>query len=376
MKRPSTSRRDFLQLSAGAAIFGTSGTLLSRAASAEKFDALVQAAKKAGEDRVVMAGGTSAYVDLVKKHFYGPFTEATGIKVDIIGGSYGERIAKLKAMAVAKVVEWDAIAMSVDSLTPETSTLLKDLGTCSALTDVTTEGVEGACVRHGVLFDIGGGVLSYDTRAFPDGKPQPKTWADFWDVKTFPGPRSLPNMGTPWWVLIAALLADGVPAAQLFPLDLDRAFKKMDAIKPNVTVWWRSGDQSQQLFRSREVVMAMMFSGRSSRLQAEGIPLNIVWNGAPLDASVWAVTKDAPRPNAALALLDFIYTRPSVHAAFIGESFNATAQREAINLLDPAKRSSVVVHPNNWSKVVRIDQAWLAANQEAVLRRWTAWLAG
>src|SRR5258708_16023388 len=151
MKRLSTSRRDFLHLWAGAAILGTAGTLFSRSASAEKFEGLVQAAKKAGEDRVVMAGGTGAYVDLVKKYFYGPFTEATGIKVDIIGGSYGERIAKLKAMAVAKVVEWDAIAMSVDSLTPETSTLLMDLGTRSALTDVTTQGVDGACMNHGVL---------------------------------------------------------------------------------------------------------------------------------------------------------------------------------------------------------------------------------
>src|SRR6266487_4482451 len=128
MKRLSTSRRDFLHLSAGAAIFGASSTLFSRAASAEKFDALVQTAKKAGEDRVVMAGGTGAYVDLVKKYFYSPFTEATGIKVDIIGGSYGERIAKLKAMDVAKAVEWDAIAMSVDSLTPETRSLLRDIG--------------------------------------------------------------------------------------------------------------------------------------------------------------------------------------------------------------------------------------------------------
>src|SRR5947207_1167119 len=164
MKRLSKSRRDFLQLSAGAAIFGATGTLLSRSASAETFDALLQAAKKAGEDRVVMAGGTGAYVDLVKKYFYGPFTEATGIKVDVIGGSYGERIAKLKAMNVAKAVEWDAIAMSVDSLTPDTRSLLRDIGTCSVLTDVVSNGVEGACVKHGVLFDIGGGVLTYDTR--------------------------------------------------------------------------------------------------------------------------------------------------------------------------------------------------------------------
>src|SRR5258708_7493167 len=143
MKRLSTSRRDFLHLSAGAAIFGTAGTLFSRSASAEKFEGLVQAAKKAGEDRVVMAGGTGAYVDLVKKYFYGPFTEATGIKIDIIGGSYGERIAKLKAMSITKAVEWDAIAMSIDSLTPETRALLRDLGDCAALSDVTANGVDG-----------------------------------------------------------------------------------------------------------------------------------------------------------------------------------------------------------------------------------------
>ena len=369
-------RRDLLRLSAGGLALGATGSLFARSASADTLNALIQQARGAGQDRVVMAGGTGAYVDLVKKHFYEPFTASTGIKVDVVGGSYGERIAKLKAMAAAGTMEWDAIAMSIDSLVPQSTPLLMDLGSCATLDDVVAKGVSGACVKHGVLFDIGGGVLTYDTRAFPSGKPQPRGWSDFWDVKAFPGPRALPNMGTPWWVLIAALIADGVSTDKLFPLDVDRALKKMAEIKDNIAVWWRSGDQSQQIFRNREVVMAMMFSGRASRLQAEGVPLNVNWDGAILDASVWAVTKNAPRPHAALALLNFIYTRPDAHVAFIGESFNATAQREAVDLLPQDKRGSVVTAQANWSKVVQIDREWLAQNQEAVLKRWTAWLAG
>ena len=44
-----------------------------------------------------------------------------------------------------------------------------------------------------------------------------------------------------------ALLADGVAPSKLFPLDLDRAFHKLDQIKPNVAVWWKTGDQSKTM---------------------------------------------------------------------------------------------------------------------------------
>ena len=46
-----------------------------------------------------------------------------------------------------------------------------------------------------------------------------------------------------------ALLADGVPKDKLYPLDVDRAFKKLDELKPHVKVWWKRGSQSVQLMR-------------------------------------------------------------------------------------------------------------------------------
>ncbi|RUX09665.1 ABC transporter substrate-binding protein, partial [Mesorhizobium sp. M8A.F.Ca.ET.059.01.1.1] len=331
--RALTNRRGLLKLSAGVVCSLGTGPLLPTTLFAAPLDELSERARKAGERSVVVAGGTGAYGDLVKKHFYLPFTEATGIEVIATGGGYGEKLAKLKAMASVGQVEWDVITLSIDSLTPDVEHLLDDLGDCASLPDVAGRGVDGSCLGHGVLFDIGGGVLAFDKRSFPDGQPQPANWADFWNVKTFPGPRALPNIGNPWWNLIAALQADGVSGDRLFPLDVDRAFRKLDEIKPHVTVWWKSGDQSQQIFRTGEVVMAMLFSGRAFRLRAEKIPLAISWNGAPLDAAFWAMTKGAQHPNAARALLDFIYTRPEAHAAFATESFGSTAQREAIKFL-------------------------------------------
>lgn len=368
------NRREFVKAGAAAPLLGL--PLLDPAQAQAAIDALVERANKAGEKDVVVAGGTGAYGEMVKKTFYDPFTETTGIRVVATGGSYGEKLAKLKAMTQVRRVEWDVLTLSVDSLTPENRRFFRDFGpACEATPNVAREGVDGACLQYGALFDVGGALLTYSLDAFPASGRQPASWVDFWDVKAFPGPRSLPNAGTPWWNLIAALLADGVAAAKLFPLDLDRAFRKLDAIKPHIAVWWRSGDQSQQIFRSKEVVMAMTFAGRAMRLRSEGLPVGVSWNGAPLDASFWGVLEGAQRPNAGLALLNFVYSRPGAHAAFVKESLAATGLKGALPLLEPAIARDLATAPENWPRIVKIDRDWLDANQDAVLRRWADWLA-
>ena len=49
------------------------------------------------------------------------------------------------------------------------------------------------------------------TAAFPEGKPQPNSWADFWDVKKFPGKRTLPFCGVLEgdWPLAGGRIAGG-----------------------------------------------------------------------------------------------------------------------------------------------------------------------
>src|SRR5690606_34475398 len=94
-------------------------------------------------------------------------------------------------------------------------------------------------------------VLAYRTDAFEDkGKQPPQSWADFFDTKKFPGRRAMRKH--PFDTIEQALLADGVPLDKLYPLDFDRAYKKLDTIKNVIDVWWTGGAQTSQLLKSGE----------------------------------------------------------------------------------------------------------------------------
>ncbi|MEQ8440533.1 MAG: extracellular solute-binding protein [Alphaproteobacteria bacterium] len=336
---------------------------------------LVNEAIDAGETEIILAGGTGGYGEMVRKHFLDPFSEETGINIVEDGGFYGEKLAKLKAMAEVGSFEWDMVTLSADHLVEQNAQHLQDLGSCGQIPNVATNGVAGSCLQYGVLFDIGGGVMAYNSDEFQGAGRQPSSWADFWDVDTFPGPRALPDIGTPWWPMIAALTADGVNASDLFPLDFDHAFAKLDEIKPHVSVWWRSGDQSQQIWRSGEVVMAQMYAGRAMGLRNEGMPVGVSWNGVPLDAAAWCVLKEARSPRASLALLNYMYTRPEAHAAFAAESGGVTAMKDAFDLLEPSAQEVAATNPDNWDQIVQIDRGWLGQNHDAILEQWTTWVA-
>ena len=78
-----------------------------------------------------------------------------------------------------------------------------------------------------------------------------------------------------------ALVADGVPPDKVFPMDVDRAFKKLDQIKPHIKVWWTQGNQSQQLLRDGEVDMMVMWNARASELRSRGIRSSWCGTGRP-----------------------------------------------------------------------------------------------
>ncbi|WP_128931998.1 hypothetical protein [Bradyrhizobium zhanjiangense] len=80
---------------------------------------------------------------------------------------------------------------------------------------------------------------------------------DFWDVKTFPGPRGLfAVVGK--HALQFALLAAGVAHRDIWRLTddkIDRAFEKLNEIRPHVTKWWTAGGEAPQLLINREYAM-------------------------------------------------------------------------------------------------------------------------
>ncbi|MEM1198813.1 MAG: extracellular solute-binding protein, partial [Pseudomonadota bacterium] len=99
-------------------------------------------------------------------------------------------------------------------------------------------------------------VFAYNTDTFKDGGP--KSWADFFDTKKFPGKRSY--RAKYHGALEPALMADGVPMNEVYKVldseeGIDRAINKIRSIKDDVAIWWKSGAQHAQLMKDGEVDM-------------------------------------------------------------------------------------------------------------------------
>src|SRR4051812_28554248 len=222
--------------------------------------------------------------------YFKPFTEETGIRVRTIAPvSY----AKLKAQVQSKSYEWDLTSIEQGELVRAGKEgLLEPIDWQIVRKDKL---FAGAAYGDGIAVCALGTNLAYRSDKYPNGGP--KNWADFWDVEKFPGPRAMIN--NPVRALVFALVADGVPVDQVFPLDIGRAFRKLERIKPHIKVWWTQGNQSQQLLRDGEVHMMAMWNARASELKAQGVPVELVWDGATIHTTMWCVAKGTPNRDLA-----------------------------------------------------------------------------
>ncbi|SAL82083.1 extracellular solute-binding protein [Caballeronia terrestris] len=146
---------------------------------------------------------------------------------------------------------------------------------------------------NAVLVLVWSTVLAQRADKLPPGKEM-KSWADFWDVKTFPGPRAMRK--TSHHTLEFALIADGVPKSKVYDAlatkeGVDRAFAKMNKIKPHISAWWDNGAQAVQVMSNGEAFYTPMFTGRLQSLSDSGIPLKLVWEGGLFHTTYHGILK-------------------------------------------------------------------------------------
>ena len=300
--------------------------------------------------------------------YFKPFTAETGIHIRTVTPvSY----AKIKAQVQAGRFEFDMTSInsmqwlraSREGLAEPIDWTIFKKGTLPAEAIVAN--------GHGVASNIQGTNLCYRRDKFPNGGP--KSWADFWDVKAFPGARGLCINDSPR-TLIFALLADGVPPDRLYPLDIDRAFKKLDQIKPHIKVWWTQGNQSQQLIRDGEIDVMAIWNARASELAAQGLPVELVWNGAHVGITMWGVAKGAPNRRLAWELIQFA-VQPKPQAEFCNRLYYGPTNPKAYEFVKPEVAKQMPTYPQNAKQTITANAEWEAANSAMLLERFTQWLA-
>ena len=348
------SRRTVLAGLAG----GAAATLASPAVLAQ------EAARQ-----VVVRGLGGAYQAAMEKAVFGPFTGATGIKVV----TQPATAAQVRAMVEAKRVQIDVVDLgSTGQLALQKVGALEPLDYAKFKLTNPDDIQQDVRLSHMVGNLYFSTVMVYNTDAF-SADNHPHSWAEFWDVKRFPGARTLADQTSGAAEFEFALLSDGVAMDKLYPIDLDRAFAALDRVKGNVVKWWDTGAVSAQLLERKEAVLGGLWNGRAQDLIDKGAPLAIEWNEAKRQLQALSIVKDAPNLANAQRFIDFAL-QPKVQAELTRYIAYGPTNKKAFEFVRPEDGQKLPSEPKHFAQSFDQDQDWWGDNLTEVGRRWQAWV--
>lgn len=322
----------------------------------------------AGELTVVNFGGANSNAQ--KFAYVEPFQKASGNKVTVV--EYNGEMAKVKAMVEAKKVSWDLVEVESGEVGRACEEgLLEKM-------DHSKFGSKGDFIPA-AFHECGFGVFVWSTvlgyNAAKMATP-PKSWADFWDVKKYPGKRGLRKGAR--YNLEFALMADGVPTKDVYKVlstkaGVDRAFKKLDELKGHVQ-WWEAGAQPPQFLVAGDVVMSSVYNGRIDAAQREGKNLAISWNGAIYDLDYWVIPKGAKNKDAAEKFIAYSST-PETQYNYTTKIAYGPVNNNAFKRMDQKMQSQLPTSAANVKDAVQQDLKFWTDHGEELEQRFTAWAA-
>lgn len=333
---------------------------------------------QADSGSVTVHVGTGDWANANIKAYVEPFEEATGIDVVPVKGwsTYSE----LKLWQDSSNVEVDVMYIPPsDAVAANQQGWLQDIDYSLYSAEQLDKIKPAAKPPFGVGALYYSIALAYFHDKFGNGKA-PTSWAEFWDVDTFPGKRTMysGHIGVGVWEI--ALLADGVAAEDLYPIDFDRAVASLNKIRPHITKWWEDGADNQQLFADRFVDAGAAFNGRIGNLQKKGMPLTIEWNQALLFADYWVIPKGAKNPKNAQKFIQFI-TQPKPQATFANNIPYGPTNEGAYAFVEAGVAEQLPSHPSLIAKQVLFDPNWYAqkdadgtTNLEKGITLWNEWI--
>lgn len=338
------NRRTALKLLGGAAALSTLGSGSSMAAPTQ----------------MVVATGGGKLDDAYKASVFKTWTEKTKIPVVTTANT----AAKLKAMVEQKSVEWDLMqGPAEDFIVYGRQGLFEPID--YKVVDKSRM-LPGTAHEHFVLTDVAAYHIAWNTKNVPADKA-PKTWADVW---AYPGRIGL--WKRPFQTLEVALLADGVPMAQLYPLDIDRGLKSLAKIKSKL-FWWERGAQGGQVFVDGEVDVGAIWNGRVHEPKLSGAPVDFHFNQAVFVNDAWGIPKGAKNLKESMELVA-LCLQADVQAAYSRSIPYGPVNLDALKLLDAKTLSTLPSSDENFKKGVMLNLDFWADNGAKVVEQFNKWL--
>lgn len=298
-----------------------------------------------------------------------PFGEESGATLLEDGPT---EYSKIKAQVESENVTWDVVDTDIiwaDMQCGEDGLLMDlDLDIVD-VSNVPNQSLVGDCYIPAMQY---GYMYMYDKDAYSDG---PTNWKDFFDTDKFPGKRAIAgfeDIGP--GVYEGVLLADGVAPEDLYPLDMDRVYEKLDEMRDHF-IYWGTGAESQQMIESGEAEMVLLWSGRGYSAVENGANYAPVWDQALIVADALAVPKNVKNPDSSMAFLNYYLGAQSQETLSEMSSYSPI-HKDANPTFSELGQQYLVTNPEIAEQMVPTDQSWWAENYDTELERWLDWLQG
>lgn len=309
---------------------------------------------------VVVASYGGAFQDAQTKAYFEPYTKATGTKVIATTGS---AYAKVKAMEDSGNVTWDVVSAESSAYANQVKDgLLQPIDYSIVKADAIPEEFR---TKYGVGYIKFGQNLAWSKEKFPDGI----TPAQFFDPAV-KARRVLTS--DPYYTLEFALLADGVKASELYPLDVERGLKVIDRIKDQL-IGFKGGSDTQALIQQGEVDLAFGPNGRIGNAIKAGANWAYGWDASVSDTEYWVVMKSAPHPEEAMKFINFA-VQAEQQAELTKQIPYGPTNVDALRLLDPALAKDLPSYPGNAKLGAILNAEWWRDNLESVKPRWATYI--
>ena len=310
-----------------------------------------------------------AFQHAIQTAYVQPFAAITNFPVqqDVWEGG----MDTLRAHAKAPENTWDLVLVDADELLTGCGEGLFEKLDWSAIGG--KDHYQPAAVSDcGVGALIANTVLVWDK----DKLPATPSWSDFWDVAKYPGKRGL-RKGVRGNLEIA-LLADGVAISDVYRTlstseGVDRAFRKLDQLKPYID-WWSSETEAPRILSSGDVLMTSASSGPvAAAAEAQHRNFGLQFMGSLFEIQSWALMKGTPASRMAQQFLYFT-GMPAIEARLLHRSGESGLAKGVNDGLAPEMLALSPSNPANLGGGLKVDTAFWHDNILKLRQRFDTWL--
>jgi putative spermidine/putrescine transport system substrate-binding protein len=312
---------------------------------------------------LVFATWGGSWEAAMREAWFKPFAAKTGIEVRTAqGNTYG----RIQAMVESGRTEWDIVEVLPDfQWIGAEKKLLEpiDFSTVDKSPIMPSKDLVTDYSVPQVLFSR---LITYNKKLAPG----PTSFADVFDTKKFSGKRTFYSKANGAF-LEAALLADGVEPGALYPLDVDRALKKLSTIRDDI-LFYETNAQAEQFMSDGQAAIGLIPDGRALNIRDHGAPVELQFTLSFLTWSAMVVPKNAPHKAEAMTFLAFALT-PEAQAAIARAYTYGPVVPKAFDMISPERARTLSGGPQMQGKGIVIGEKWWGENLAKVTDKVNAW---